>query len=74
MTRGRDITIEQVIRIEETRGKPRYSVTGYIKELAWVYELIGHHLQRVEAWKESTPEDRHCFGKLDEYLQEFEEM
>lgn len=72
--RGREIKIEDVIRIEDTRTKPRYSVTGYEEELNWIKELIESHLRRIEAWRETATEHRHCFGKLDEYLKEFEEV
>jgi len=72
--RGRDIKLEDVIRIEDTRTKPRYSVTGYEEELRWIKELIESHLRRVDAWKETAPEYRHNFGKLHLYLQEFEEV
>jgi len=72
--RGYDINIEDVLKIEEVRHKPRYSVTGYAEEIDWMIKLLQSHLQRIEGWKDAPETYRGEFGKLDEFLSQFEEM
>jgi len=75
--RGFEINIEDVLKIEEVRHKGRYSVEGYKEEIEWTIDLLQRHLTRVESWQDMkavTPaEDREVFGKLDEFLSQFEE-
>ena len=76
--RGFDITIEDVLKIEKVQHKPRYSVEGYKEEIEWTISLLQRHITRVEHWQNSrTFEPDGCsamYGKLDEFLSQFEEM
>lgn len=72
--RGYDINIEEVLKIEEVRHKPRYSVKGYAEEIEWMIGLLTAHQHRIKAWKNSPVKCRKEFGKLDEFLSQFEEM
>ncbi len=73
--RGTEISIEELLRIEEVRHKGRYSVEGYKEEINWTIDLLQRHLTRIEHWQD----DRNCgeagdaYGKLDEFLSELEE-
>ena len=72
--RGYDINIEDVLKIEEVQHKPRYSVTGYAEEIDWMIRLLKSHQHGIEAWKDAPEIARGGFGKLDEFLSQFEEM
>jgi len=72
--RGFDISIDDVLKIEEVQSKGRYSVTGYQEEIEWTIKLLQSHMRRVEGWKNTVEAERHLFGKLDEFLSQFEEM
>lgn len=72
--RGFDINIEDVLKIEEVQHKPRYSVTGYADEIDWMIELLKSHRGRIDAWRDAPDRCRGEFGKLDEFLSQFEEM
>lgn len=76
--RGFEISISDVLRIEEVRHKGRYSVEGYKEEINWTIDLLQRHLTRIESWQDSlnlTPaEDRGVYGKLDEFLSQLEEQ
>ena len=72
--RGFDINIEDVLKIEEVQHKPRYSVTGYAEEIEWMIGLLTSHQQRIKAWKDAPEKCRREFGKLNEFLSQFEEM
>lgn len=71
--RGKKIEFDDIMKIEHTRDKERYSVTGYLEELDWMIELLQEHKMRVQFWKD-TPEERHELGDLHTYLSEFEEV
>lgn len=71
--RGFDINIEDVLKIEEVQHKPRYSVEGYKEEIKWTIDLLQRHLTRIESWRFGRiPQCE--YGKLDEFLSQFEEM
>lgn len=72
--RGTEINIEDVLKIEEVRHKGRYSVSGYVEEIEWTIRLLQTHLKRIAAWKDASETDREMYGKLDEFLSQFEEM
>ena len=72
--RGFGINIEDVLKIEEVQHKPRYSVSGYEEEIEWTIRLLQTHLRRVASWKNSPENVRGMFGKLGEFLSQFEEM
>lgn len=76
--RGFEISIDDVLKIEEVRHKGRYSVEGYKEEINWTIDLLQRHLTRIESWQDSlnlTPaEDRGVYGKLDEFLSQLEEQ
>lgn len=72
--RGIEISIEDVLKIEEVRHKGRYSVAGYEEEIEWTIRLLQSHLRRIAAWKDAPEEDRRIFTNLDEFLSQFEEM
>jgi len=72
--RGFDISIDDVLKIEEVRSKGRYSVSGYAEEIEWTIALLQRHLERIAGWQDAPDADRGMFGKLDEFLSEFEEM
>ena len=72
--RGFDISIDDVIQIEEVRHKGRYSVTGYEQEIEWTIRILEMHLRRITGWKDAPEVDRKIYGKLDEFLSQFEEM
>ena len=72
--RGYDINIEDVLKIEEVRHQPRYSVKGYAEEIEWMIGLLTSHQRRIKAWKDAPEKCRGEFGKLDEFLSQFEEM
>ena len=72
--RGFEINIEDVLKIEEVRHKGRYSVTGYKEEINWTIDLLQRHLTRIEGWEDTPAEGREIYGKLDEFLSQFEEM
>ena len=72
--RGFDISIDDVLKIEEVRSKGRYSVSGYAEEIEWTIALLQHHLERIAGWQDAPEADREMYGKLDEFLSQFEEM
>lgn len=71
--RGFEISIDDVLKIEEVRHKGRYSVEGYEEEITWTIDLLRKHLRRIEGWKETPAADRGAYGKLDEFLLQLEE-
>jgi hypothetical protein len=74
--RGFEINIEDVLKIEEVCHKGRYSVEGYKEEINWTIDLLQRHLTRVEHWQNCQTFDLdECseYGKLDEFLSQFEE-
>jgi len=36
-------------------------------------DLLKNHLTRIDGWKDATEADRGMYGKLDEFLSQFEE-
>lgn len=71
--RGFEISIDDVLKIEEVQHKGRYSVTGYKEEIEWTIDLLKRHLTRIEGWKEAPAKHRDAYGKLDEFLSQLEE-
>ena len=72
--RGFSISIDDVLKIEEVQGMARYSVTDYAEEIEWAIKILQSHRGRIEGWKGADKDERHLFGKLDEFLSQFEEM
>ena len=70
--RGFEISIDDVLKIEEVQHKGRYSVEGYKEEINWTIDLLKRHLKRIEGWKEAPAEHRDAYGKLDEFLSQLE--
>ena len=70
--RGFEISIDDVLKIEEVRHKGRYSVDGYMEEIEWTIDLLKKHLIRIEGWKDTPAEHRDAYGKLDEFLSQLE--
>ncbi len=72
--RGYHINFEEVMKIEEVRRYPQYSVTGYAEEIDWMIMILTSHRHRIEAWKDAPKKYQEEFGKLDAFLSQFEEM
>ena len=48
--RGYEISIDDVLKIEEVQHKGRYSVAGYEEEIKWTIALLKRHLNRIDCW------------------------
>jgi len=72
--RGSSISIDNVLKIEEVHHRAAYSVPEYQEVIEWNIHLLQSHMRRVEGWKNTVEAERHLFGKLDEFLSQFEEM
>ena len=72
--RGFEINIEDVLKIEGVQHKGRYSVSGYAEEIEWTIRILQTHLKRIAAWKDASEYEREMYGKLDEFLSQFEEI
>lgn len=72
--RGFDISIDDVLRIEDVRHKRQYSIPGYVGEIEWTIGILQSHLRRIAAWKDASEAEREMYGKLGEFLSQFEEM
>ena len=66
------INLNRVCRLEDTKLKDVDSVTSYIEELAWFRSLIDHHTHRCTAWDRETPRGKAAYGKLNEFLSQFD--
>ena len=72
--RGFSISIDEVLKIEEVHHRAAYSVPEYQEVIEWNIHLLQSHMRRVEGWKNTVEAERHMFGKLDEFLSQFEEV
>lgn len=56
------LKLESVFRAEQVRLKPYYDLTSYRRELLYAQDVIGIHIDRVEAWMEDNSIGRENFN------------
>ena len=62
------------LHVNDARYKEPYSTSGFKEEIEWTIQILRGHLHVVASYADMPETDRDMFGKLGEFLSQFEEM